>query len=195
MKPATNTLTDLFGADVRHLVPLYQRPYVWQRKPHWEPLWQDVVTVAEHQMGGDETRGHFLGAVVLEQDQTSPGEISRRLVIDGQQRLTTLQLLLSAASCEAADDGADPESRLLCRLVQNDPDMATGDDRFKLWPTNADRLEFVAVMTGAPRGPPTRTATARARCARRTTTSARRSAAGCARTRPPVRTAASPVTG
>ncbi len=149
MKPATNTLTDLFGADVRHLVPLYQRPYVWQRKRHWEPLWQDVVAVAEHNLAGEGTRGHFLGAVVLEQDQTHPGEITRRLVIDGQQRLTTLQLLLSAAAREAAEDGADAESRLLHRLVANDPDMASGDDRFKVWPTNADRAEFVAVMSDA----------------------------------------------
>ncbi len=154
MKPATNTLTDLFGADVRHLVPLYQRPYVWQRKRHWEPLWQDVVAVAEHHLVGESTRGHFLGAVVLEQDQTHPGEISRRLVIDGQQRLTTLQLLLAAAAGQAADDGIDAESRLLRRLVENDPDMASGDDRFKVWPTNADRADFVAVMVGAAPAPP-----------------------------------------
>jgi len=148
MKPFTLTLQGLFGPDVRYLVPLYQRPYVWQRKSHWEPLWQDVVAVLERHLAGEETRGHFLGAVVLEQEQTSVREIDRRLVIDGQQRLTTLQLLLAAAAAQAAEDDAERVGRLLRKLVRNDEDLASGADRFKVWPTNADRAEFAAVMGG-----------------------------------------------
>ena len=102
MKPATNTLAELFGADVRYVVPLYQRPYVWKQDTHWRPLWQDVVDVVQRQ--ADPALGapsHFLGAVVLDHQQTNPGEATKRLVIDGQQRLTTLQLLLSAVAAEA----------------------------------------------------------------------------------------------
>lgn len=149
VKPATHSLNDLFGGDVRYLVPLYQRPYVWQRKTHWEPLWQDIVSVLEHHLDGDiSSRGHFLGAVVLEQEPTHPGEVERRLVIDGQQRLTTLQLLLSAAAEQAGADGADRETRLLRRLIENDPDLTAGIQRFKVWPTNANRDDFVAAMAG-----------------------------------------------
>src|SRR4051812_24042374 len=114
MKPATNTLTELFRADVRYVVPLYQRPYVWKQESHWRPLWQDVIDVVERQ--ADPSLGsptHFLGAVVLEHEQTHPGEVARRLVIDGQQRLTTLQLLLSAVAVEADLAGAAREARLL----------------------------------------------------------------------------------
>ncbi len=47
MKPATNTLEDLFRTEVRYMVPLYQRPYVWKKDTHWAPLWQDLVDVVE----------------------------------------------------------------------------------------------------------------------------------------------------
>src|SRR6059058_1413930 len=108
MKPATHTLADLFGTDVRYVVPLYQRPYVWQRDTHWKPLWDDLEEILARQLDtSDSPASHFLGAVVLEQEPTPPGQVARRLVIDGQQRLTTLQLLLAAAASEAKKAGAD----------------------------------------------------------------------------------------
>jgi hypothetical protein len=147
MKPATNTLEELFRADVRYMVPLYQRPYVWKKDSHWGPLWQDLVDVVERQ--ADPALGnasHFLGAVVLDHQQTNPGEIAQRLVIDGQQRLTTLQLLIAAVAAEAQAAGAEREARVLRKLTLNDADLASGDARFKVWPTNANRAAFRAVM-------------------------------------------------
>ena len=153
MKPATNTLTDIFNADVRYVVPLYQRPYVWDEEKHWEPLWQDVLVVLDHASAGEEDFAkHFLGAIVLDQEDTTPGQAMRRLVIDGQQRLTTLQLLLAAAARCAEDDGADRQARLLTKLIHNDPDLASGDERFKVWPTNANQAAFRDVM--GPEAPP-----------------------------------------
>lgn len=151
MKPSTVTSQDLFGPPVRYLVPLYQRPYVWERKRHWQPLWQDVEAALDRSLAGERVRGHFLGAVVVEQEATNAGEIDRRLVIDGQQRMTTLQLLLAAAAAQATADGALRAGRLLRKLTLNDEDLADGDERFKVWPTNVDRAEFAAVVgDGAP---------------------------------------------
>jgi uncharacterized protein with ParB-like and HNH nuclease domain len=91
VKPATNTLSDIFNADVRYIVPLYQRPYVWEKERHWQPLWEDLEIILEHHLSGDgDPARHFLGALVLDQEDTPPGQPTRRLVIDGQQRLTTL---------------------------------------------------------------------------------------------------------
>jgi hypothetical protein len=148
MKPATNTMTEIFNADVR-IVPLYQRPYVWNRERHWEPLWEDIGVVLDHYLeeAGEPMR-HFLGAIVLDQQDTPPGEPLRRLVIDGQQRLTTLQLLMAAAARAASADGCERQARLLMKLTQNDPDLATGDERFKVWPTNANQAAFREVMQG-----------------------------------------------
>lgn len=147
MKPETHALSGLFGSDVRYVVPLYQRPYVWKESTHWEPLWQDILEILEQKQSGSEhTSSHFLGAVVLDQEDTPPGEATRRLVIDGQQRLTTLQLLLTAAAEEAEQAGAEKEGRLLRRLTRNSEDLTEGDGRFKVWPTNANQAAFRSVM-------------------------------------------------
>lgn len=147
MKPATNTLAQLFNTEVRYVVPLYQRPYVWKKETHWRPLWEDVASVIERQMDPTvPTASHFLGAVVLDMEETTPGEATRRLVIDGQQRLTTLQLLLSATASEAEHAGAAVAGRVLRRLTLNDEDLSSGDARFKVWPTNANQVAFRAVM-------------------------------------------------
>ena len=47
MKAEALTPADIFGYHVRYVVPLFQRPYVWNRQDQWEPLWADVRTVAE----------------------------------------------------------------------------------------------------------------------------------------------------
>lgn len=55
MRADTLTVKDVFSRDIRYVVPLFQRPYVWTKDEHWEPLWEDVVTVAErllHELAG-----------------------------------------------------------------------------------------------------------------------------------------------
>jgi hypothetical protein len=153
VRPDTHTVQELFERDVRYLVPLYQRPYVWDEEHQWEPLWDDISALLQHQEieGGDHW-SHFLGAIVLEQEQTAPGEIPRFTVIDGQQRLTTLQILLAATATALAAAGAEDDAALLRELTNNNPRKAKGDDCLKVWPTNVNRSAFVAVM--APEGPP-----------------------------------------
>ena len=89
---------------------------------------------------------HFLGAIVLDLEDTPLGELPRRLVIDGQQRLTTLQLLIAAAVRNAERDGVDQQARILKKLIENEADLATGDDMFKVWQTNTDQAAFREVM-------------------------------------------------
>ena len=154
MRPDTHTVQQLFERDVRYIVPLYQRPYVWNEQHQWAPLWDDVSALLTHQEDGDATGAwtHFLGATVLDQEGIVPGQIPRFTVIDGQQRLTTLQLLLAAAAKALADVGAVDDAALLRDLTTNNPRKATGAELLKVWPTNANRDSFTAVM--APDGPP-----------------------------------------
>jgi Protein of unknown function DUF262 len=93
-----------------------------------------------------------LGAIVLDQEQTVPGQIPRFTVIDGQQRLTTLQLLIAAAARAVAETGAKDDAALLRELAINNPLKAKGTEQLKVWPTNANRAAFAAVMS--PSGPP-----------------------------------------
>lgn len=149
MQAETRTLNQLFQLDVRYAIPLYQRPYVWTREKQWEPLWEDISTVAEHVFldgASASSPSHFLGAIVIQQEDNPPGTPQRFLVIDGQQRLTTLQILLNAAAHCAEDLGCGDQAQLIRKLVYNDPLLAKGSERFKVWPTNSNQSAFQIVM-------------------------------------------------
>ena len=118
-------LQKIFALDVQFRVPLYQRPYVWDRDRQWEPLWDDVAALAERYLTTDrQVKHHFLGAIVVRQQPSPVGTLEIRDVIDGQQRITTLQLLGDAVE-EAIREDAGPaiESKKLRKLVLNDTDL------------------------------------------------------------------------
>src|SRR5262249_17741150 len=143
----------VFMQPQRLVVPLFQRPYVWNEDNQWEPLWNDVARVAERVHGRplEKHHPHFLGAVVLQQVQKQTGPMQERIVIDGQQRLTTLQLLLDALHAELLAVEVLPPALRIEPLVTNaDPFCSRAEDRFKVWPTNRDRAAFNAVMAAKP---------------------------------------------
>ena len=86
----------LFMDRVRYDIPRFQCRYIWKEEQQWEPLWNDTEQLAGSNMDDGQTEPHFMGAIVLQQMQVPSGTLPRRLVVDGQQRLTTLQLLLDA---------------------------------------------------------------------------------------------------
>src|SRR6476659_8716368 len=108
METQVRTPQMVFMQPQRLAVPLFQRPYVWNEENQWEPLWNDVARVAEKvlKQPTEKHHPHFLGAVVLQQMQKQTGQMQERTVIDGQQRLTTLQLLLDALHAELLAVGA-----------------------------------------------------------------------------------------
>jgi uncharacterized protein with ParB-like and HNH nuclease domain len=95
LKAQETTLQQLIQGEKQFVVPLYQRPYSWQA-PQLEQLWADILDQAEALAGGIRTSGHFIGSVVLAPDPDISATLSRWIVVDGQQRLTTLLLLLCA---------------------------------------------------------------------------------------------------
>lgn len=147
METHVNTPQVIFNLPQRLLVPLFQRPYVWDEERQWRPLWQDVERVADKVLGLDHSAKHFLGAVVLQQEMTSTGTLMSRTIIDGQQRLTTLQLLFDAIQAEILTLELEPIARRLTDLVENsEHQRREPEDRFKVWPTNRDRDAFAEVM-------------------------------------------------
>ena len=143
----------VFMQPQRLVVPLFQRPYVWNEENQWEPLWNDVVRVAERVLARplERHQPHFLGAVVLQQIAKQTGHMQERTIIDGQQRLTTLQLLLDALHAELLSVKAHTSAARLEPLVTNgSPSGSKPEDRYKVWPTNRDRSAFNAVMAAPP---------------------------------------------
>ena len=153
-------LKELFQKDIRYIIPEFQRPYVWTHANQWEPLWDDVRNVADEYLekmelldgnrvkAQENTKPHFLGAVVLKQVPTAARDIEEREVIDGQQRVTTLQLLLDAAQEVCEELNLDSEARRLSKYVVNDRDVVgdNSDHLFKMWPTRSDREAFRHAM-------------------------------------------------
>ncbi|MGB8021436.1 MAG: DUF262 domain-containing protein, partial [Candidatus Nanopelagicales bacterium] len=101
MEAHTRSPRELFEGKEHYEIPAFQRPYVWNEEDQWAPLWDDVKRVSEAYVSSKESDPdgevavqHFLGAVVYESKKPIAGDVTRHHVIDGQQRMTTLQVLL-----------------------------------------------------------------------------------------------------
>ncbi len=144
----TNVKTIIEGTK-QFLVPLFQRTYVWD-KTNVGILWRDIEELYE--TGPGATKEHFIGSFVTMPDDTTP-TISRFILIDGQQRMTTLLLFLAAVRQVALQRQDVPLAAEIENLYLSNPFAAGFTEKFI--PTKGDRAEFVAAMTGIPSANPT----------------------------------------
>lgn len=141
MKASGTQLFNLLQGQQHFMIPLFQRPYSWERK-NYESLWNDIMEVYE----GDLEERHFLGSIVTKSQDATPEGVSPFLVIDGQQRLTTLMLLLAALR-----DVARPSSPQLADKIHRlylTNEFASGDHEYKVLPTQADRSDYRSIVDG-----------------------------------------------
>lgn len=147
MKPYTRSIIELFDGKKRYLIPLYQRQYAWKISPQLELLWEDIER-AVTRMTTDRASlsPHFMGAMVISQIKTYGKQVQAYEIIDGQQRLTTFQLLLSAlrdvAAANQSKYAQELEKYLLNDGVMENPLV----ERFKLWPSLTDRRSFASLI-------------------------------------------------
>ena len=124
-------------------VPIFQRRYSWEEK-NCQQLWNDVLRVGED----NKIKHHFLGSIVyMEQELQAIGTIPRYLVIDGQQRLTTLSLLLSALSRAIKEEdnniGITPKKLSNYYLFN---DQEEGELRYKQLLTQSDKETLIHLL-------------------------------------------------
>lgn len=155
MQANPRTIDDLFNAQSRYIVPMFQRLYVWNENPQWKTLWEDIVEKACLQLNGTKTNAHYLGALIIEGVKpTSSREVKRLLVIDGQQRLTTLQLMLCAFRDFSRSKEWKTLDRTTTRYLENaDADVMEKPEEevFKLWPTQLNREVFANIIMAGSR--------------------------------------------
>lgn len=151
MKAEQRTFSELVDGQRQLLVPLYQRPYSWTKKQR-ATLADDVF---EKLADLDTTENHFLGSVVLAPATGSSFfGIQRVLVVDGQQRLTSLYIFVLAIRDRllalGQNDAADKTNDIY--LINR---HESGESRPKLLPTQADRsaLEHLVDGTSRPQAP------------------------------------------
>lgn len=148
-QPETPTVEKLFSNRVQFEIPVYQRAYVWSEDENWAPMWQDIVEtvgrLAADPDGGERLK-HFLGPIVLHQQTNAVGGVERRTVVDGQQRLTTLQLLLAATRTVALEHDCGETADDLLPLLENRGRGSDGTARQKILPSRRDREQFMLAI-------------------------------------------------
>ncbi len=103
MKAIDRPFTKIINGTTQFVIPVFQRDYDWE-EVHCEKLWNDIVRVGKS--GSD--RGHFIGSIVYIAAGDSSAGFTRWLLIDGQQRVTTLTLVLMALRRHILDSGWEP---------------------------------------------------------------------------------------
>ncbi|MGK0290034.1 MAG: hypothetical protein ACI86H_001489 [bacterium] len=146
MKATETALVKLLQAPRQFVVPIYQRTYSWTIK-NCEQLWNDVLRVGKN----SEQKGHFIGSVVyIEEGFYTTTEIPKLLIIDGQQRLTTITLLIAAL---AQFVQKNPTSSLIQKKIENYYLFNADEDdnlRYKLFLTQTDRETLIKLLDSAP---------------------------------------------
>lgn len=132
-------LIEFFGNFKQSVIPLFQRPYEWKQR-EWDIFWKDVLEQYEAE---DET-SHFMGAIVTMPAKTVPVGVSKYLVIDGQQRLTTVAILMCAIRDSLPDDAKQARNRIQNHYLTNDG--YENWEYLKLLPTQLDREAFRALI-------------------------------------------------
>ena len=147
MKATETRLLPLLNKTAQFAIPLYQRTYAWEKR-QCNQLWVDIMRAGANA----NVESHFIGAVVYVHEGTySASTVPRLLVIDGQQRLTTVTLLIKALSDAAAErpDEIDSTRELFRDYYLFNPHQR-GDVRYKLLLTRRDRDTLCSVLDGTP---------------------------------------------
>src|ERR1700727_1520371 len=108
MEASPAKVIQYFNGEKQNLIPLFQRPYTW-KECNWKTLWDDVMV----QYDLNDSSTHFMGAIVSVPARSVPVGVSKYLIIDGQQRLTTISILMCAVR-----DMLTPEQQGARRRIQ-----------------------------------------------------------------------------
>ncbi|MBD2016316.1 DUF262 domain-containing protein [Microcoleus sp. FACHB-53] len=140
MKASETKLRELLEGGKQFQIPLFQRPYSWSKK-EWKALWEDIMEIYH-----DNEDNHFLGPIVTQAVPGTPDGISPFLLIDGQQRLTTLSLLLAALREHLKEQDSESAAELQELYLINR--YKKGDAHYKILPTQADQEVYQKVVEG-----------------------------------------------
>ncbi|WQX61278.1 DUF262 and DUF1524 domain-containing protein [Helicobacter pylori] len=136
MKADATTLLKFFEENQNNqfVIPIYQRLYSW-KKEQCEQLWDDIIKIG----GNDKMNGHFIGSILYARvDGTHSSPL---LIIDGQQRLTTITLLLIALRNRSSDE--DKRKKIESYLINSDKD---GDKKFRLILSESDKDTLLSLI-------------------------------------------------
>ncbi|PIX89282.1 MAG: DUF262 domain-containing protein [Nitrospirae bacterium CG_4_10_14_3_um_filter_44_29] len=142
MQAKETKLQDIIEGTKQYVIPLFQRTYSWTNK-EWDVLWKDLMELSET----ENPRSHFIGSIVNMPTVSVPEGVAKFLLIDGQQRLTTIFILLTllrnkAREAQNHEFAEEINNTLLVNPYKKDNDF------FKLMPTQVDRDIYKNFING-----------------------------------------------
>lgn len=144
MKAQDLPLTQLLQGSKQFIIPIFQRTYSWGRS-HCAQLWEDIIRVGSN----EQLDSHFIGSAVYIPEEDTSAAISRWLVIDGQQRITTMTLLLLGLMKRLEAEGVEePISALEIEDYYLKNRYGKGDLKYKLLLTKTDKNTLIALLDG-----------------------------------------------
>lgn len=147
MKASSANLLTVIKGPKQFVIPIYQRTYSWQLA-QCDQLLKDIIRISKN----DNLQGHFLGSIVyFQEDIHTISDVPKLLVIDGQQRLTTVSLLILALSHFLKNNPVelDTNANKLFNyyLLNSDED---NDLRYKLMLTRGDKQSYINLLNEIP---------------------------------------------
>jgi hypothetical protein len=154
MDANTYPLQDILKPERRYLIPTFQRDYEWTLEGQWRLLFEDLASTADRllevrscgkegaslQQHEKNVSPHFLGAIVCASLPFATGDVALRSVIDGQQRLTTIQLMIRGLADVLSATGSERTKSVRRMLFNPDDVVNSPEERYKLWPRRRDRV-------------------------------------------------------
>jgi uncharacterized protein with ParB-like and HNH nuclease domain len=152
MDAKAHDLNFVLGQRQQWIVPVYQRHYEWEVEPDKQipKLWDDLRDKAIERLEKDRTPlPHYFGAIIYsEPSKQNFGAVPQRFLVDGQQRITTFQVVLAAIRELARLNGVSHLVEVANTYLFNDENKGMKNaekERFKLWPSAYDRSLFQSI--------------------------------------------------
>ena len=145
MDARKGNIFEILNGNKQFLIPVYQRYYSWDIE-QCRRLWNDIVDMQKRNKAG-----HFVGSIVNIAAQAMPTGVQKYMIIDGQQRMTTLTLLLLALrdyAIQHPEDTTINSRRIDNMLLKNEYEV--GDERYKLLLTETDRDILIRLVESKP---------------------------------------------
>ncbi len=145
MDAIKGNINSILNVSKQFIIPVYQRKYSWEQE-QCQRLWDDIVEMQEQSR-----KGHFVGSIVNIAEQAMPTGIQKFMIIDGQQRMTTLTLLLIALrdfGFEHIEDKSINPKEINGMCLQND--YATGEGKYKMLLTQTDKPVLIKLIERSP---------------------------------------------
>ena len=143
MKAGETTLQKLLNTSRQFIVPIFQRNYSWE-VTQFRQLWLDILRASEFTSG----QTHFIGSIVYIDMGTPAGRPQQLSLIDGQQRLTTLSLLLCALKryllANNLQSNLVKAPKLTNQFLLNSDEI--GEDRYKLLLNERDKQTYIKLL-------------------------------------------------